>query len=95
MVIIDESGAGEPLGTIGLVLNYATWLGFAVEVVLMLAVVPDRWLWIRTHPAFNQGDIDGALDMYDPRVEVRTLLSGSAHGRHEVRAAILEHRRHP
>jgi ketosteroid isomerase-like protein len=40
--------------------------------------------------AFNQGDIDGALDMYDPRVEVRTLLSGSARGRHEVRAAILE-----
>jgi ketosteroid isomerase-like protein len=39
---------------------------------------------------FNQGDIEGALDMYDPQVEVRTLLSGSAHGRHELRAVILE-----
>jgi ketosteroid isomerase-like protein len=40
--------------------------------------------------AFNQGDLDGALGMYDPQVEVRTLLSGSAHGIDEVRAVILE-----
>ncbi|HSJ18176.1 MAG TPA: nuclear transport factor 2 family protein [Solirubrobacterales bacterium] len=40
--------------------------------------------------AFNQGDLDRALSMYDPRVEVRTLLSGTAHGRDQVRAAILE-----
>ena len=40
--------------------------------------------------SFNQGDLDGALAMYDPQVEVRTLLSGSAQGIDEVRAVILE-----
>ena len=40
--------------------------------------------------AFNQGDLDRALAMYDPRVEVRTLFSGTAHGRDQVRAVILE-----
>jgi ketosteroid isomerase-like protein len=40
--------------------------------------------------AFNEGDLDRALRMCDPRVEVRTLLSGTAHGRDQVRAVILE-----
>jgi len=38
--------------------------------------------------AFNRGDLDGALDMYDPQVEVKTLLSGSARGREQVRAVV-------
>jgi ketosteroid isomerase-like protein len=44
----------------------------------------------RSLKAFNRGDIDGALDLYDPQVEVKTLMSGSAHGRKELRAVILE-----
>ena len=32
------------------VLNWATWLSFLGEFVLMLAVVPDRGRWIRDHP---------------------------------------------
>ena len=40
--------------------------------------------------AFNQGDLDGALEMYDPRAEVATLLSGTARGHGEIRAVILE-----
>ena len=40
--------------------------------------------------AFNRGDLDEALEMYDPQVEVKTLLSGSANGREEVRAVILD-----
>ncbi len=40
--------------------------------------------------AFNRGDLDEALEMLDPRVEVKTLLSGSARGHDEVRAVILE-----
>jgi ketosteroid isomerase-like protein len=40
--------------------------------------------------AFNEGDLDRALTMCDPQVEVRTLLSGTAHGRDQFRAVILE-----
>ena len=38
--------------------------------------------------AFNRGDLDEALDTYDPDVELKTLLSGSVHGREQVRATI-------
>ena len=44
----------------------------------------------RSLEAFNQGDIDGALEMYDPRAEVTTLLSGTARGHSEIRAVIRE-----
>ena len=30
--------------------NWIIWLAFAVELVVMLAVVRDRWAWLRTHP---------------------------------------------
>jgi len=31
-------------------LNWAIWIAFATELVVMLVVVPDRWRWLRTHP---------------------------------------------
>jgi voltage-gated potassium channel len=49
-IIIEEAGPGEPLETLGLVLNYAIWIAFVVEAVVMLWVVPDKWLWVRRHP---------------------------------------------
>jgi voltage-gated potassium channel len=36
--------------TVGDVLNWVTWLAFLAEAVIMLAVVPKRWLWVRQHP---------------------------------------------
>lgn len=50
VIIIEEAKPGEPLETIGSLLNYGIWIAFLVEVVVMLAVVPDRRLWIRKHP---------------------------------------------
>ena len=47
---IEQSDVGEPWGTVAVVLNWATWLAFLGELVLMLAVVPDRGRWIRDHP---------------------------------------------
>ena len=47
---IEESGAGEPWHAVANVLNWAIWSAFAVEAAVMLAVVPQRWRWIRTHP---------------------------------------------
>jgi voltage-gated potassium channel len=49
VIAIEESATNEPWQTIGTVLNWATWLVFLAELVIMLAVVPNRWRWIRTH----------------------------------------------
>jgi voltage-gated potassium channel len=49
-VALTESHPGGALGTIAITLNWITWSAFLVELVAMLAVVPDRWAWIRHHP---------------------------------------------
>jgi hypothetical protein len=32
------------------VANWGIWLAFLTEAVVMLAVVPRRWQWVRAHP---------------------------------------------
>jgi voltage-gated potassium channel len=49
-VIIDSSSLGSPWSTIAFVLNWAIWAAFAIELVVMLAVVPSRLEWIRANP---------------------------------------------
>src|SRR6187399_27844 len=50
MVAISESHPGGLLEDVARVLNWVTWLAFLVELVVMLAVVPDRRTWLRHHP---------------------------------------------
>jgi len=50
VLVIEESPVGEPLDTIADVLNWGIWLAFVAEGVTMLAIVPDRWRWLRSHP---------------------------------------------
>jgi voltage-gated potassium channel len=50
VIALEESPLGEPWDTIATVGNWTIWLTFAAELVAMLAVVPDRWRWIRRHP---------------------------------------------
>lgn len=50
VIIIEQSTAQEPWTTLAVVANWLIWLLFLAEVVVMLAVVPDRWRWARTHP---------------------------------------------
>jgi voltage-gated potassium channel len=50
VIVIEQSGAGEPWTTIAAVANWIIWTLFLAEVVVMLAVVPDRRLWLRKHP---------------------------------------------
>jgi voltage-gated potassium channel len=50
VVAVEQSRAGEPWRSTAAVLNWGIWIAFAVELVAMLAVVSDRWLWIRQHP---------------------------------------------
>ena len=47
---IEEGAPGEPWSTIALGLNWAIWLAFLAEALVMLALVPNRWRWIRSHP---------------------------------------------
>jgi len=50
MVAISESHPGGALEDVAGVLNWVTWLAFAIELVVMLAVVPNRRAWLRHHP---------------------------------------------
>jgi voltage-gated potassium channel len=50
MVAITESHPGGALETIAGILNWVTWLAFLFELVVMLAIVPDRALWLRRNP---------------------------------------------
>jgi voltage-gated potassium channel len=48
--ILQTTHATEPWGTIGYVLNWAIWTMFLVELVVMLAIVPNRRQYLRHHP---------------------------------------------
>jgi voltage-gated potassium channel len=50
MVAITESKPGGALESVAIVLNWVTWIAFAAELVVMLAVVPDRRAWLRANP---------------------------------------------
>lgn len=49
-IAIEQSSVGEPWDTVAVVINWATWLAFLGEAIVMLAVVPDRGHWLRDHP---------------------------------------------
>jgi voltage-gated potassium channel len=50
MVAISESHPGGGLEVVARTLNWVTWIAFAIELAVMLAVVPNRRLWLRHHP---------------------------------------------
>ena len=62
MVAISESHVGGALQVVAEILNWVTWLAFAFELVVMLAVVPDRGLWLRRNP------LDLVLVVFTPPV---------------------------
>lgn len=46
VIAVEQSDVGEPWRTVAGVLNWIIWVAFAVELVVMLAVVRDRWAWV-------------------------------------------------
>jgi voltage-gated potassium channel len=50
VTILQLLPAGDPWRTIADVLNWAIWLAFLAELVVMLAVVPSKRRWLREHP---------------------------------------------
>ena len=49
-IIIEAAGAGEPLKTLAVVLNYAIWIAFLVEAVVMVSVTQEKRRWVLEHP---------------------------------------------
>lgn len=49
-VILSETRETGALAEIATVLNWGTWLAFVIELVVMLALVPDRLKYMRHHP---------------------------------------------
>lgn len=49
ILVIQESHLGEPWDVIGAILNWLTWGTFALETIVMLAVVKHRRAWLRGH----------------------------------------------
>lgn len=50
VVAVEQSTLGGSWRVLAAVLNWAIWLAFAAEIVVMLTVVPDKWRWLREHP---------------------------------------------
>src|SRR5436305_3336673 len=50
LLILSVPKLDQPWSTIVSVANALAWAVFAIELIVMLIVVPDRWRWLRTHP---------------------------------------------
>jgi voltage-gated potassium channel len=49
-IALEQSTVDEPWDTVATILNWVIWTAFAVELLTMLAVVPDRRRYLRDHP---------------------------------------------
>jgi voltage-gated potassium channel len=49
VIALQESNLGAPWPTLAKLLNWLTWSIFALEVIVMLSVVPSRREWARRH----------------------------------------------
>ena len=49
-LLLEQPGMGEPWHAIGVALNWLIWAAFLIELVVMLAVTPNRWSYLRHHP---------------------------------------------
>jgi voltage-gated potassium channel len=72
VIALEELQVGEPWHTVGMLANWAIWLTFGAQVVAMLAVVPDRWEWIRRNP------IDVAIVVLTPPFLPASMQSARA-----------------
>lgn len=50
VIVIEESNVSDTWKTVAGILNWGIWITFALEVVVMLAVVPSKRRWLRDNP---------------------------------------------
>jgi voltage-gated potassium channel len=49
-IIIEQSGVGGSLETLGVILNYLVWGAFLGEACVMLWITPNKLQWVRQNP---------------------------------------------
>lgn len=49
-LLIEHAATAQPLAGVAIALNWMIWLAFFAEAAIMLAVTPNRWRWVRSHP---------------------------------------------
>jgi voltage-gated potassium channel len=49
-LLLDQPGVAEPWRGVGVALNWVIWAAFLFELVVMLAVTPKRWSYLRHNP---------------------------------------------
>jgi voltage-gated potassium channel len=50
VIVVQESNLGSPWEAVAAVLDWLIWGAFALQLVVMLAIVPDRRRWLADHP---------------------------------------------
>jgi len=50
VIVVQESNFGPPWDGVAAVLDWVIWGAFALQLVVMLAIVPDRRRWLADHP---------------------------------------------
>jgi voltage-gated potassium channel len=50
VIAVEQSDLGNPWQAIASALNWAIWIAFAIELAVMLWIVPDRKEWLLHHP---------------------------------------------
>jgi len=50
VIVVEQSDLGDGWRSAAAAVNWLVWLVFAAQVAIMLAVVPDRRGWLRSHP---------------------------------------------
>jgi voltage-gated potassium channel len=50
VIVLEHARVSDGWKVFGSTLNWIVWLAFATEVVVLLALVPSRWAWLRRHP---------------------------------------------
>jgi voltage-gated potassium channel len=50
VIVIEQSNVGHGWKTFAAILNWVIWIAFAVELVVMLSVVPSKRRWLRENP---------------------------------------------
>jgi voltage-gated potassium channel len=50
VIVVQESNLGPPWEGLAAVLDWVIWGAFALQLVVMLAIVPDRRRWLVQHP---------------------------------------------
>lgn len=50
VIVIEQAHVNHTVKMLAAALNWVIWVAFAVELVVMLTVMPNRMQWLRSHP---------------------------------------------